>query len=241
MPVASTIIIACEDFSIPGSPSDQGGAPSRAQLECRFFDLVSANKPDIVVLDLTNASGASLETIRKIRARADLPVLVVHRPEDPRVDDYRVCGAASCIAAPIDIVQLNQAIQRIISLVGSSKTSTRLERPEIAFAGMIFRPENSTLRSESGTSIRLTTLERNVLSHLATHVRRVCSREEISQVLYDKDKPSNDRAIDIVVSRLRKKLVSVGGRAAENLVMTEFRRGYIFSSEVFARGTEPAL
>jgi DNA-binding response OmpR family regulator len=53
-------------------------------------------------------------------------------------------------------------------------------------------------------------------------------------MLYGRHRPTSDRAIDTIVNRLRKKLVSVGGPTAEDVVKTEFRRGYVFVADVSA-------
>jgi len=54
----------------------------------------------------------------------------------------------------------------------------------------------------------------------------------IRELLYGPEHTVGDRAIDVVVNRLRKKLVSVGGPDAEHLIKTEFRRGYLLVSDV---------
>lgn len=142
MPAASTIIIIGEDFSIPGSPSNASAHEPPTEREHRFFALLEDHRPDVIVLDLTRTDGAGLNAIRAIRERSGVPVLVIHSGEDAKVEDYRVCGAASCIPAPIDIVSLNGAIQRIIGLTQSvnsprpsiAKPARRL--PSVRFGGI---------------------------------------------------------------------------------------------------------
>jgi DNA-binding response OmpR family regulator len=60
----------------------------------------------------------------------------------------------------------------------------------------------------------------------------ICSRREIGELLYGPQHTVGDRAIDVIVNRLRKKLASVGGDDAEHLIKTEFRRGYLLVTEV---------
>jgi DNA-binding winged helix-turn-helix (wHTH) protein len=38
--------------------------------------------------------------------------------------------------------------------------------------------------------------------------------------------------VDVIVTRLRKKMTSLGGPAAQRLIKTEFRRGYVFVAQV---------
>jgi len=51
-------------------------------------------------------------------------------------------------------------------------------------------------------------------------------------LLYGPESSVGDRAIDVVVNRLRKKLILAGGGEAEQLIKTEFRRGYLLVADV---------
>src|SRR5262249_39264700 len=108
-------------------------------------------------------------------------------------------------------------------------------QPEaFAFAGITFRPDQSALSGPNGSSVKLTTSENDLLSHFLLRARAVCSRAEIAETLYGRHRPTSDRAIDIIVNRLRKKLVSLRGPEGEDLVKTKFRRGYMLAAHVSA-------
>jgi len=55
----------------------------------------------------------------------------------------------------------------------------------------------------------------------------------LAEALYGKHRPATDRAIDVVVNRLRTKLRSIG-ESTQHLIKTEFRRGYRFVSDISA-------
>src|SRR5262252_10771082 len=108
MNAATTIIFAREDLAIPGAAEDADPpAPNAASAEARFFDLLGRSKPDVIVLDLSSAADG-INTILKIRHRTDIPILVVCDPRHSLQDEYRIAGAAGCIAAPIDVIHLNE-------------------------------------------------------------------------------------------------------------------------------------
>src|SRR5581483_10782671 len=191
MPTATTIVVAREDFSIPGGEPGPEAAPADpGTQERRFFSLLREAKPDVVVLDLSKANGKGVDTILRIRRQSAVPILVVCDGNQQTARDYRIAGAAECIPAPLDIVTLNQALQQIV----------RVTRP---------------------------------LSHLVANPWEVQSRVELADALYGRHRPATDRAIDVVVNRLRKKLDAIG-EPANHLVKTEFRRGYRFVSDVSA-------
>ena len=109
---AATIVFAREDLSIPGAP--ESALPSADAVQNYFFDLVSDRKPDVIVLDFSAAPRSGTDTILTIRQRSAVPILVVCNPAHPMTEEYRIAGAADCISTPVDILLLNQSIQRIL-------------------------------------------------------------------------------------------------------------------------------
>src|SRR5215470_13307486 len=125
MSAATTIVVAREDFSIPGGEYHGEDAKAPAlPLECRFFNLLREAKPDVVLLDLSRANGNGVETILKIRRQSAVPVLVVHGGDESTARDYRIAGAVDCIGAPIDVVTLNEILQQIVRLNRPSPIAT---------------------------------------------------------------------------------------------------------------------
>ena len=67
MPAATTIVVAREDFSIPGGePHEDSNPPEPVALESRFFSLLRESKPDVVVLDLRQANGVGVGMILNV-------------------------------------------------------------------------------------------------------------------------------------------------------------------------------
>jgi two-component system, OmpR family, response regulator len=233
MNAATTIIFAREDLSIPGAAEDAG--PVRQEpdaVQAYFFDLVSRSNPDVIVLDFSRVPVDGTDTILTIRQRTDIPILVVCDPDRSRIDDYRIAGAVDCIPAPVDIVSLNQTIQKIIRVRGRGRPSLTSGPGGFVFAAMRFHPRRNLLAGENGATADLTTSEGRLLAHFVSKPWILCTRGEIGELLYGPEHAVGDRAIDVVVNRLRKKLVAVGGADAEHLIKTEFRRGYLLITDV---------
>lgn len=231
--ISPVIVIAHRNFSFPRDEIGhwEGGIPA-AQRERNFFELVIARRPDVIVVDLTDDGGGGLETIKKIRGRTRIPIVVVHRPEDPALENYRPAGASDSIAAPLEMVELNRTIRRVLKQIDTPHPPARFEGSKYRFSDVIFEPDGNSLRNSRGESAKLTTLENYALFHLVSNARQVCGRDKIADILYGKDKPVSARAIDVVINRLRKKLAAISGRDGESLLKTEFRRGYVFVSDV---------
>jgi two-component system OmpR family response regulator len=75
-------------------------------------------------------------------------------------------------------------------------------------------------------------LEGRLLALFLSRPWTLCTRNELAELLYGREERVGDRAIDVVVNRLRKKLSSAGGAEAGRLIQTEFRRGYLLAAEV---------
>lgn len=232
MPGSSTIVIARDDLSIPGSEHDRlNRNGSRTEVERRFFELIWESRPDVIVLDLGHAKDTGIESIRKVRERCNIPILVVCAESDVRISQYRIAGAAECMYAPVDIVAFNQTIQQIIELTGRPEPHPS-KAITFVFGGLAFRPDRNTLSGSDGSSIRLTTSENDILCYFLSRPGKVCSRGQIAESLYGRHRPTSDRAIDVIINRLRKKLASVRGDAKHELLKTEFRRGYMLVADV---------
>jgi|SRR5271165_421683 len=233
MSVATTILFAREDLSIPGAvEAGVSGRDRPDSLQTHFFDLISRSSPDVIVLDFSRASATGTDTILTVRRRTDIPILVVCNPEQPQMEDYRIAGAADCIAAPVDIISLNQTIQRIVRVRGRGRSSPSRAPENFRFARISFYPRRNVLAGPSDPTVDLTTSEARLMTHFVARPWTLCTRSEISELLYGSEHSVGDRAIDVIVNRLRKKLVLAGGIDAEQLIKTEFRRGYLLVADV---------
>jgi two-component system OmpR family response regulator len=148
--------------------------------------------------------------------------------------EYCLAGAAECMHAPVDITLLNQTVQKIIQLSMDAPAPV----PEngllqmVSFAGLVLYPHENLLVGDNGGSAKLTTSENRVLLHFVSNPWTLCTRNAIAEALYGSRRPSSDRAVDVIVTRLRKKIAVLAGPAAQRLIKTEFRRGYVFVAEV---------
>jgi two-component system OmpR family response regulator len=160
-----------------------------------------------------------------------VPILVVCEPGAKSEKDYRTAGAAECIASPVDVVTFNEVLQQIVRANHQTGTpALAREAHALSFAGVVFKPHQNLICCPGGVNIHLTTAETRLLTHFANNPWEIQTRFALAAALYGKHLPATDRAIDVVVNRLRTKLRSIG-EPAEHLIKTEFRRGYRFVSD----------
>ena len=143
MSSAATIVFARQDLSIPGAP--EAALPSSDAAQNHFFDLVRDSKPDVIVLDFSGSPRSGTETILTIRQRTAVPILVACDPAHPLTEEYRIAGAAECISTPVDILLLNQSIQRILRVTGRATPLENKPRAKRAVDGMNSRMQYKSL------------------------------------------------------------------------------------------------
>ena len=231
---ASTIVVARQDLSIPGAADeDTVRTCSLAEIEARFFSVVREYNPDVVVLDFTAAHDRAIPAILKVRRRTAVPILVVCQDGDPMIREYCLAGAAECMMAPVDIIRLNMTVQKIIQLSKAARGAVGPIRTQsFSFSGITLHSQQNLLVGPDGTAIKLTTSENRVLLYFVSNPWTLCTRDTLVEALYGPHRPNSDRAVDVIVTRLRKKVVSLGGAAVRHLIKTEFRRGYVFVADV---------
>jgi DNA-binding response OmpR family regulator len=233
MSSAVTIVLAREDLSIPGAPPGAGPPPDNADaIQRRFFSLVEANKPDVIVLDFSTTPRSSTDTILSIRRRSTVPILVVCNPAQTQPREYRIAGADDCITAPVDPLGLSQAVRRILRGTGSYRAPATRRPVNFSFAGMSFLSERNLLVADDGSSLVLTNLEGRLLAHFMSRPWTLCSRAEIGKLLYSHDDAVGTRAIGLVVNRLRKSLSRLVPLTALSLIKTKIRYGYWLAADV---------
>src|SRR5258708_20485949 len=105
----------------------------------------------------------------------------------------------------------------------------------IEFSGITFIPHEDLLVGENGVRAKLTTSESRVLNHFLTKPWIVCRRDEIAGSLYGRHLPNSERAVDVIVTRLRKKMASLVAGSAPRLIKTDYLRRYTFVSDASIR------
>jgi DNA-binding response OmpR family regulator len=236
---AIKIVLAREDLSIPGVAKAAFGVSADA--ETRFFGLLRDGDPDAVVLDLSRDPAAGAATIRKVRLRCRVPILAVCDLSHPVVPEFRVAGAADCLSAPVDLLALNQRLQRIVRAARNEGRQRAAASEAFGFDGVTFYPQRDLLAAPNGATQRLGSSESRLLRHFVSRPWRLCPTAELGAVLHDSGRPADARAIGVAVSRLRGKFADLRGTTARRLIKTEPRRGYLLAAAVETAATGDAI
>lgn len=192
----------------------------------------------LVTLDLALGQEDGLSLAREIRAKHDVPIVMVSGKGDTvdRIVGLEI-GADDYISKPFN---LREVLARVRSVLrrhdGGNRTTAVTSAPahEIyEFAGWTMDITSRELKDEQGVSRDLTTAEFNLLEMFARRPHRALTRDEIMDILKGHDYSPLDRSIDALVSRLRRKIDT--GSSTSPKIKSIRGIGYMFTSDVRRR------
>ena len=160
-------------------------------------------KPALVVLDLGLAGVDGLEVARSIRKDSDTPILMVtaRSGESDKLLGFEI-GADDYVTKPFSTAELVARVRVLL------RRSTGTVGDHVLEVGGLRVDPGRRLVERDGQPVPLTTLEIDLLSLMASRPGRVFSREALMEQVWGSDRVVDDRSIDSLVSRLRRKLES---------------------------------
>jgi two-component system, OmpR family, response regulator len=181
---------------------------------------------DAVLLDLMLPGKDGLEVCREIRARSDVPVLVLtaRGEEADRVMGLEL-GADDYLAKPFSPREL---LARIRALVRRARGRAGPARDVVRVGALTVDPGARRVTLD-GREVGLTGYEFALLEALARRAGRVLSRERLMELARGSAEESFDRSVDVHVSRLRQKLGDDPKRP--RLLKTVRGAGYVLADE----------
>jgi two-component system, OmpR family, response regulator len=181
---------------------------------------------DVVLLDLMLPSKDGLEVCREVRARSDVPIIVLtaRGEEADRVMGLEL-GADDYLGKPFSPREL---LARIRAVTRRAKGRAGPPQGQVKVGGLLIDPAARTV-SLDGEEIHLTGYEFDLLEALARRAGRVLTREQLMELARGSAEEAFDRSIDVHVSRLRQKLGDDPKRP--RLIKTVRGSGYLLAGE----------
>jgi DNA-binding response OmpR family regulator len=160
-------------------------------------------RPDVVLLDLMLPGVDGLEVCRQIRARLDVPIIMVtaRTEEADRVLGLEG-GADDYVSKPFQSRELLARI-RAQARRARGEAGPKADRIEL---GRLIVDAGTMQVTVDGRNVSLTTIEFSLLRELAQRAGRVLAREQLLLLLHGSAEEAFDRSIDVLVSRVRSKI-----------------------------------
>ncbi|VAW17192.1 Two-component transcriptional response regulator, LuxR family [hydrothermal vent metagenome] len=189
---------------------------------------------DLIVLDLMLPGEDGLSICRRLRVETNIPVIMLTAmgEETDRIIGLEM-GADDYIAKPFNPRELLARIKAVLrrSKENDPGAPTGVNREsKCLFAGWELDLKTRELFSSEGMLIPLSSGEYNLLVAFVTHPNRVLSRDQLLDLARGREALPFDRAMDVQVSRLRRKIEE--DASAPILIKTIRSGGYMFTPNV---------
>lgn len=171
---------------------------------------------DLILLDVNLPVFDGYYICREIRKESDVPIIIV-TSRDSELDELMSMnlGADDFVTKPYNTQILLARIESVLR-----RASRVVENSDLLeHKGMILNLSNGTVNYE-GKSLEITKNELKILSYLMKNKGNIVSREDLMTYLWNSDFFVDDNTLSVNVTRLRKKLESIGVKDA-----IETRRG----------------
>lgn len=187
---------------------------------------------DIIVLDVMMPGEDGLTLCRNLRTDSDIPIIMLTAmsEETDRIIGLEM-GADDYLSKPFNPRELLARIKSILRRSNSFHERIPTESPkEIKFIGWTLHPTSRELVDDKQVLVSLSSAEFTLLMAFVQRPGRVLSREQLLDLARGRDAHVYDRAIDTLVSRLRKKLRD--NPNDPRILKTIRGGGYLFAPEV---------
>ena len=189
--------------------------------------LLQVERPDVIILDWMMPGEDGLSVCRRLQARA-IPILMLSAMGSAPIGSSAWRWAPMTTWPPFDPREL---LARVRALLRRQHKLRAQVPSELRFAGWRLLPEQRRLLAPDGSELVLSRGEFGLLLALAERPGRVLGREQLLQLSRGESSDTVDRAVDLAVSRLRRKL-GQAAPGAEALVQTSRGEGYRFDAAV---------
>jgi two-component system OmpR family response regulator len=178
---------------------------------------------DLVILDLMMPGEDGLSVLRRLRgpARPAIIMLSAMGQDTDRIVGLEV-GADDYLAKPCNPRELLARVRAVLRRREGAESGN----PERRFAPWTLDVVDRTVRRDGGGAESLTDAEFRVLNAFLDRPRRVLTRDQLMNHAKGADAELYDRAIDVTISRLRRKL------GPDDPIRTVRGEGYLFEARV---------
>ncbi len=204
-----------------------GGASLRA--------VIMEGEPDLIVLDLNMPEEDGLSIIRDLKSRSRVPVIMLTATASPidRVVGLEL-GADDYIAKPCELRELLARVRSVLrrsqpAPAAAPAAEAAKARPTVRFGTKWLDLDSRVLRDDEGNDHPLTASEFGLLKAFADNPKRVLSRERLLDLANARDPDAFDRAIDVRITRIRRKIEPDPDHPS--IIRTVRGAGYLYSPD----------
>ena len=190
------------------------------------LNMLTADKYDIVLLDVMLPKMDGLEVCRRVREFSKVPIIMLTAKND---DDDKIsgltCGADDYVTKPFNIKEVKARMEAVLRRSRGNDREESVEDAVLEISDIRLERSNKRLYI-AGREVYITIKEFEVLDLLASNPGKVYSRDKLLELVWGLDHPGGSRTVDVHVRRLREKIEADPGEP--KYVQTKWGVGYYF-------------
>jgi two-component system, OmpR family, response regulator len=194
---------------------------------------LATSQIDLIVLDVMLPDGSGLDVCRDLRAeRSRIPIILLTalKEDVDRIVGLEI-GADDYLGKPFNPRELIARVRAVLRR-GLETLPQVAEGKTYHFGGLTADPQTRRVTDSKGSDVALTGAEFDLLKIFLERPGRVLSRDQLLDLTRGREADPLDRSIDVLVSRLRRKLT---GGGASQLFKTVRNGGYQLAAKVEVR------
>ncbi|MBL7126007.1 MAG: response regulator transcription factor [Dehalococcoidales bacterium] len=186
----------------------------------RGIELLQAENPDVIILDLGLPDISGFEVLKRIRLFSDVPILILTvRSDETDIVKGLEWGADDYVIKPFRQMELLSRIKLVTRRRGAITEGAPLVCGELQLdpsTGQLFYREKE---------IKLTPTEGSIMTHLMKNAGRVVTHSRLAEAVWGVDYPDAADSLRVHIRRLRTKLES--DPSDPKIVLTRAGVGYL--------------
>ncbi|MCP4595982.1 MAG: two-component system response regulator TorR [Neptuniibacter sp.] len=232
------ILIVEDDFAsrslLSSYLSKEGYKVTETEQADNLCEIVEQDQIDLVLLDINLPGKDGLTLTRELRSVSSVGIILVTSKGDEidRIVGLEL-GADDYVTKPFNPRELLVRAKNLLWRVRdsqSARTNEKSSNQQWLFEGWTLDANKRLLTSPDQISDRLPEGEYKLLTALLNAPGSILSRDQLMDAIHDREWTPNDRSVDVMVGRLRRKL----GDSPSNphFILTAHGAGYMFAGEV---------
>lgn len=179
----------------------------------RSTEIIERHNVDLILLDVELPDGSGLDFIPDIRCHTNVPIIMVSGREDPETKVSALSlGADDYVCKPVDIEELNARIKAHLRRFYEDPHHTDIssrhlgDAQKIHFGNWMLDRKRFDVFDGQDNPAGLTIREFHLLEMLILNADHAVKRDDLCETLREENYIPTPRAIDIKVTRIRKKI-----------------------------------
>jgi two-component system KDP operon response regulator KdpE len=186
------------------------------------LELIEAELPDVVILDLGLPDIDGFELLRQVRQFSDIPIIILTiRNQKMDIVKGLELGADDYITKPFDHIEFLARVKALLRRTSMPQLKGNTEPFQSGKLRIDFDTREVSL---GGEKVTLTPIEYNLLQHLAKNAGHVMPHHTLLEKVWGAEYTNATDYLKVYVQRLRAKLYD--NLSAPQLILTERRVGY---------------